>query len=141
MSRKAAKQADKPIPVPVPKSRRGRESVAAGQLKIQQKHNRRGKPMCFIPLPDRALELLDWQPGQYLSYYPTKAGELVLVRHDAMLAHFFPDYDFRASAPPAPSLRPRVDSLAERSVNVDERLKELTKSTKLGKQAEEDFDE
>lgn len=97
-----------------------RESTASGNVKIQQRHSRLGQPYCSIPIPAAVMELLEWQPGMYVTYYPTKAGELVIVRQDAVLHHVFPDYDFRAAAVPREWLGPKRGSVQQAAVEVEE---------------------
>lgn len=99
-----------------------RESMTAGNLKIQQKHTRQGKPLCFVPIPMAAMEVLGWQPGQWLTYYPTKGRELVLVSQGQALLHVSPDYDLSTQPEPKPLLGVRPGSVEARRIEVETEL-------------------
>jgi hypothetical protein len=104
---------------------RGRESYATGTLKIRQVYIRTGHSICALTIPAAVLKHLGWKPNTLMTYYPTVAGELVIVPHGQVLAHVSPDYD-RRGEPEADEIRgPRPGSIAARELEVDDHMQEL----------------
>lgn len=116
-----------------------RDSTPWGQVRIRQVYSRRGKSYCAITLPIATMKLLKWEPGQLLSYYPTTKGGLGFILATDLLNQL-DDFDEAGSVRESkgePWKEPREgsmdDSLLRRSVDVDGRLWEMSRS--LGKGA------
>lgn len=86
-------------------------SMGAGTIRIQQGHNQRGKGIYRVTLPMEVVKHMGWHGGMFLTYYPTKARELVLVPQGQALTHHSPDYDGSWEPPPQPDREVRPGSV------------------------------
>lgn len=53
-----------------------RASNAIGALKLRQVYSREGKPYFAVTVPRAVMELLGWQPGEMLTFWPASDGTL-----------------------------------------------------------------
>jgi bifunctional DNA-binding transcriptional regulator/antitoxin component of YhaV-PrlF toxin-antitoxin module len=90
-----------------------RESLIAGNVKIRAYYTKAGFAAVTITLPHEVCEKFGWQPGQYLTYYPTTGRELVLVSQDQHLLHVSPDYDLKLASQGKELPGPKPGSVAE----------------------------
>lgn len=97
---------------------RTRNSV--GVLVLKQVYSRMGHNYCAITIPTGILDVLGWEPGILLTYYPTKDRAMKLIA--VTDSNGDPEFDPNRIATSKPFRAPRPGSFAESQAVVDTKV-------------------
>lgn len=109
-----------------------RESLCIGHLKLRQQYNRQGYNYFVIGVPASIVQFLGWEPGRYLTYYPTKDKGLKLRMEDGGQMTTGEDLDPRAIKQGEPVRGVRPGSMAARALEVESELEGFMKRLGAG---------
>lgn len=106
---------------------RTRSSV--GTILLRQVYSRLGRNYYAITVPAGIIEVLGWEPGILLHYYPTKDNAMKIISVAELTAR---DKEFDVAKTPQPKQErgPREGSFAEIQAHTDAKLTAMEESLK-----------